>query len=147
MMMDHILTFADETSAHAALDPLGLGGTQLSSDGKTSTPYWAGGVLASKENFRGISADAVWDRTDPLHPVLVTPEQVLPGFWVGVATDDQAKSDALKALPGDACRVILNREASRPGNANWSFLYISPAVVPSDLATVHFSPIFAGSTY
>ena len=124
-MRDHILKFDDEAAARTALP-------DYCSQDQEGAWHWSGSVLGPRENFRGIAASAVWDRTDPAHPVLISPEAVLPGFYIGIATAVAAESDALKALPNDACRVILNRDASRPGA--WVFLYVSSAVDPADLA-------------
>ncbi len=92
-----------------------------------------------------MTARAVYDRIDPLDPKLVTPAQFLDGVWLGITTKTQADSDALKALPNDACRLILDPAAAAAGQ-NY-IVYISPAVDQTTLATMWFEPVFAGRRY
>lgn len=118
-MMDHVLVFASEGVAHAALDPLGHGG--IGDDGA----YWNGSYTIPNQF---IGNDTIGK---------------LPGFWITVALPEQ--SEALKALPGNACRFIADREASTPGVP--VFAYVAPDTDHGLLASCEVSPRFLGSNY
>lgn len=122
-MIDHLLVFQSETAAHVALDPLGFGGA----DPETAQNFWDGSrVIAGLKVYTP-----------------GTPDVVLPGFWVAIGL--RTLSEVLRDLPGNACRIIADREAAVRGE---SFLrYVSPAVNPAELATVKVEPLFAGATY
>lgn len=62
-----------------------------------------------------------------------------------IATADEGESNALRTLPDDACRIVLDREASTPGN--WSIVYLSAVVDPLDIGPIKFEPVLAGSHY
>jgi hypothetical protein len=90
-----------------------------------------------------ITHKAEWDRTDPKKPILVTPEQTLDGFWLAIALP--APSESLRDLPGNACRIIADRDAA--GRGKPFLLYVSPAVDPALLMTARMRPAFAGPYY
>lgn len=90
-----------------------------------------------------ITADAVWDTTDPEEPVLVTPEVTLEGYWLAVALPEV--SNELKALPDGACRLIADREAAKRGED--FLIWVSPVIDPEILTTARVSPVIAGSRY
>jgi len=149
-MIDHLLTFANETAAHALLDPLGFG-----SDDNWDRSRVDPGVKL-------ITADAVWDNSDPENPVLVTPQEVVSGFHVTIALPDA--STVLDGLPGPVLRVAENRGKA---NKNAKFHeYAEPTAnmpegIAADTAVEHvnrnagkvdnmnfrISPRFLGSDY
>ena len=129
-MFDHIIKGGDSEADALALLP------DYHSDGD-----WRGDVVIP--NLKIITADAVWDTSDPQEPVLVSAEESLPGFWLAIALPEV--SQVLIALPNDACRLIADREAA--GRGEEYIRYVSPAVEPSMLTTATVAPVFAGSAY
>lgn len=123
-MIDHVCKFADETEA------------------LTSLPDFC--ALAQWDTSRvipGVSiiiADAVWDNTDPQNPVLVSPEQKLPGFWLAIALPEL--SSDLTGIPGGACRFAAHRETG-------AIVYQAADLNVALLASARVSPVFAGSQY
>ncbi len=138
-MIDHLLVFADETAARAALPAYCL-------QGRDGAWRWDGSRVVTGVQI--ITAEAVWNRSDPdpMKATLATPEQHLPGFWLAIALPDL--SPALRDLPGDVCRYISDRDAANAGAPREQFtLYLSASVDPAILATARVSPVFAGSAY
>jgi hypothetical protein len=134
MIADHFCVFPDETTALAALP---------------AYHYNNGNWDTSRvmPNMRIITADAVWDNSDPLKPVLVTPETVLPGWWIAIS-DKTGTVNAVKDIPGNACRVILDRDKAQTETDRTKLvLYISSAADPSVLNNARINPVFAGAPY
>jgi len=101
-MIDHLLTFPNETAAHNTLSKLGFGSVDADSNLVWDRSRVDPGVKL-------ITADAVWDTSDP--PVLVTPEQVVPGFHVTIALPRASRR--LHRIAGRALRVVENRRKAR----------------------------------
>ena len=136
-MYDHILTFASEPVARTELAGLGY----AASDGN------GGWVFDDSCVLRGVSvvlADAVWSYADPNAPVLVTPQQVLPGYWVVISR--HAPDDQIKGLANAACRLIAD---SALGEAGQPFIvWTAPDLNLAVLATViRIEPTLAGRQY
>lgn len=128
-MIDHLLKFETEAAAKAAL-PAYVIDDQW--DGSRTIP-----------GLSIITTEAVWDMTDPEAPVLVTPEQRLPGWWIAIGLTEL--SATLRDLPGNACRLITSREAAAAGQP--FVLYAAPDADPQIIATATVSPVFSGSSY
>lgn len=123
-MFDHVCAFSSEDAAKAALpgyNPNGGWNYSIGIFGQTVT-----------------TSPAVWDRTDPEHPVLVTPAQTLPGFWLTITLP--ALSEEIKNLPNNACRFVFDYDAQ-------SFAYTAPDLNAALLQTAKIEPVFAGRTY
>lgn len=123
-MIDHILKFDSEVAAKSALADYVIEDTW---DGSRTIP-----------DLKIITQEAAWDHSDPENPVLVSPEQTLPGFWIAVALLELAT--ALRDLPDNACRFIANRDTG-------GFIYTAPDINAGLLATARVAPVFAGSGY
>lgn len=89
-----------------------------------------------------VIADAVWDNTDPDHPVLVTPRQVYPGLAVWIACDHV--DDALWNLTGNVARLQADRDKHAAGDPSW---LIRSRISAGDMATVAVQPSYAGTNY
>lgn len=89
-----------------------------------------------------VIADAVWDNTDPEHPVLVSPRQVYPGVAVWIACDHV--DDALWNLKGTVARLQADREKFGAGDPAW---LIRSRILAGDMATVAVQPSYAGTNY
>lgn len=124
MNIDHVAKFTDEAGAADALPSYRAG------DGWDTSRVLAGVSI--------ITADAVWDNTDPQNPVLVSPEQTLPGFWLAIGLPELSQD--LIALPGNALRFAANRETGQ-------IIYTAPDLNVALLASARVSPVFAGSQY
>lgn len=139
-MIDHLMTFATRQAAAQA-----LGGFQDQQSGKWRLPAH---VLlnisgANDESVRIILSEAVWDRTDPMKPVLITPEVLASGWHCIVAKD--ALDPALRDLPDNACRLIADRDAALAGQ---SFIrYIASDLDPALLGTARVEPAPSGANY
>lgn len=129
-MIDHILQFADEAEALAALSPL-----DLARQDKEGVWNWDTSRVIPGQAI--ISAEAEWDKSDPQKPTLTKEEVKEPGFWVLVALPDA--SPLLKAMPTKLSQ-IRDREKAAKGEAH----------VSDDAGVVgasRLAPVFAGSKY
>jgi len=137
-MIDHLLVFANEATAHQVLDPLGFGGTN---DG---VAYWDQSRVIP--NVQIITSEAIWDNTDPQNPVLVSPQAVMPGWWINIRLS--GVSTALRDLPGEICRLIADADAANAGQTFDQFVrYVSPSVDVVAIQSYRVAPVFAGSRY
>lgn len=95
---------------------------------------------------RVILQDAVWDRTDPENPILLTPEVAASGYHVWIALKDL--DTALRDMPGDACRLIGSRALCAPG-ATWHdvLLYHAPDISDEVLDTAKCDRVPFGTDY
>ena len=136
-MYDHIIMFADEAAAHEALAPLGY--SQTSGDG---APQWD-----TSRTLPGVSmvvADAVWDHTDPMRPTVVTPRQVIPGYFIVISLDEI--NGDLTALPDAACRLVASVEAAAAGQP--FIAWTAADLVPATLAAIiRVEPTLSGRQY
>jgi hypothetical protein len=133
--IDHVLTFADAATAHSVLDPLGFGGTNQ------GVPYWD--ISRCIPNTAVITANAVWNNSDPLHPVLTTPEVHYPGWHIAIALP--SLSAQLTGLAGNVCRFVSDR--GKGGTGPNCVIYLAPDIDPLLLTGSRISPVFAGSGY
>jgi hypothetical protein len=134
MMHDYILSFPSEAAAHAALDPLGYGTDGTAWDQSRVIP-----------NIRIITAEAVYEG-EGMDRKLVSPEEVLPGFWVAIALTEL--STTLRDLPNEACRLITDRDAANAGGTFQQFtVYASPSLDLQAVQSYRVAPVFAGSKY
>lgn len=143
-MIDHLLLFPSRAAAGAALAPLGLTTEQ------DSTWTFAANICLNiggpnDESMRVGLSRAVWDYSDPEHPVETTPEALLPGWYCLVATN--ALDTSIRDLPDNVCRLIADRERSGTEPADY-LLYTAPDLTPETLAAVAFvEPTYAGSRH
>ena len=136
-MIDHILVFPDEATAFKVLIPLGMG----NNDNKGKN-FWNQSFVIP--NIQIITSEAVWDMSNPQKPVLKSPQVTLPGFWIAIALPKYSKD--LVTLPGDVCRLVVDRDLAALNNPNF-IRYVSPTVDTALLSTARVAPVFAGSAY
>jgi len=168
-MIDHLLRFNTYAAARAAF---GLG---------ESDPIPPNVCLniggPNNQSVRIVTQEAVWDNTDPENPVLVTPEQILSGWWCIVALEQyRANLPGLKAAFArdvskdnlDARRAwrreqkrrqALIDEAIANGEPEPTFppllepvdgtyiLLLDASIPPATLATYKMEPQLLGSEY
>ena len=100
-MIDHLLTFTDEKTARNVLKALGFwddkGGAWDTSRCRPSVAI--------------ILKEAVWNRSDPLNPVLTAPEITAPGWSIVVTLGSASK--ALRDLPGKVLRMVTDNAKAR----------------------------------
>jgi hypothetical protein len=123
-MLNHFLKFSDEPAALAAL-------AAYVQDGAWDLSR----VIPGQ---RVILARAEWDISDPDNPALVTPEQVLPGWYVTVSLPEVDVT--LRELPDHACRLIGNSETGE-------LVYTAPDLDAGLTATAIIEPVPAGARY
>lgn len=136
-MFDHILMFPDEAAAHTALSPLGYSHTDQDGNTGWDTSRVCPGVSI-------VLADEVWDHTDPGNPVITTPKQTIPGYFMIVS--EPQHHVGLIGLPDNACRIIGSAAASAAGQP--FVTYLAPDMNPATLAAVlRVEPTIAGRDY
>lgn len=128
-MIDHILQFASEAEAFTILGPLGY----ASRDGAGPWSWDTSRVVPAQAI---ISAEAVWNRSDPQNPVLTTPEVRVSGFWVMVSLPNRSAP----LIGSGKIRQIRDREK---GIMRQSYITNDTGVIQ----TARISPVFAGSDY
>jgi hypothetical protein len=127
---DHVLAFANEAAAQAALPQF----YNESWDQSRVIP-----------NIKIITAEAVYEG-EGMDRKLVSPEEVLPGFWVAIALTEL--STTLRDLPNEACRLITDRDAANAGGTFQQFtVYASPSLDLQAVQSYRVAPVFAGSKY
>jgi len=112
-LIDHLLTFPNEAAASGVLRSLG-GTTKFSGRDEDDNIWWDRSRVDPGISL--ITADAVWDRTDPENPILITPRQTISGFHVTIALPEA--STELERLANFALRVVENRDKA---NSNAKF--------------------------
>lgn len=133
-IFDHILKFADEAAASAALPAYGFQDEQ-------GAWHWRGDC--TMPNISIITAEAVWDNSDPQNPVLVSPEVTVSGWYIAIALDHV--DAGLQGLPNNALRFVSDRD--RGGTGPQCVVYLAPDIEPSILMGSRVSSVFAGSNY
>lgn len=128
-MIDHILTFADEATAIAALGPLGF-----AAQDENRVLRWDTSRVIPGQAI--VKSEAVWDNKDPKKPVLVSPEVKEAGFWVLVSL--VAGSPVLKAMA--SLSQVRDRDKADLGQ---SYVSDDKGVVGAS----RLAPVFAGSKY
>lgn len=128
-MIDFLLRFEDETSAHASLDPLGLGGVDFD---KNDAPVWD-----ASRTIPGLS--------------VVHAGTSLPGFWIAIGLE-QTREDfpaldaGLMALGPEVLRLKANRELAESGAPREQYiLFMSPLITPEVLASAIIAPTFSAA--
>jgi hypothetical protein len=127
MIADHLVYFADQTTAFAAIPQ------HTVTDPKTQVvslnPSYALPVTVSVP--------------DPNNPGSTIP---MPGYyaWISLPAPDAT----LQSLPNNACRLIADRDAAKAGKpmSSW-LLYRAPDLTDAVFAVATVSPVFAGSNY
>lgn len=134
-MMDHVLRFADEAAARAALPDFwqeieGFGGG-----------WRADCVLADVIVYTVTGVEIIQTPTGPLE---VETRTLFPGWFMVIA--QRRLNAALRDLPDIACRVIVDRNAAIAGSPDF-IRYAAPDLSAETIATARVSPTFAGSAY
>ena len=119
--IDHLLTFSNEAAALGVLTPMGF-----APSGRWDRSYVDPGV-------RLITADPVWDTTDPDNHILVSPEEIISGFHITIALPEV--SAALEALgPQKFLRVIEDRGLATAASKFHEYA-VSTVGLPEGVAT------------
>ncbi len=109
-LIDHLLTFANEAAAFNVLKTMGFADLNLDE---------VGNIVWDRQrvipNVKLITADTVWDFTNPSQGVKIVDEQTISGFHISIALPEA--SAALEAIPPKALRVIENRGLTAPDKA------------------------------
>lgn len=129
---DRLLTFPSEAAAAAALPQL-----RGPIEG-TDTIGWLPGPILDVQLIR---AEAVWDRADPEHPVLVSPAVIVPGWTIDdMQTEPQVEAAQALGVPF----LIADREAALRGEP---FLVASSYSHEQIAGILRASPEPAGAGY
>ncbi len=123
-MLNHFLKFDSEADAKAAL-------AVYAPDGEWDMSR----VIPGQ---RVVLARAVWDHSDPDNPTEVSPEAILPGYFVTISLPDL--DEALRDLPDQACRLIGDSVAG-------GLVYTAADLDAGLLATAIIEPVPAGAAY
>ena len=118
MIYDHLLRGDDEAAMRATLPEYWVPPSDDTPDGA-----WRGDVC--------IPGAQVYVRNGDTR-------EYFSGWFLIVSLP--AVSPALRDLPGNACRLIANREAAQ-------VVYVAPDITPGALAAAVIEPLFAGSQY
>jgi hypothetical protein len=133
---DHVLAFASEAAAQQALP---------SFCNQDQQGVWRWDQSRVIPNIKIITAEAVYEG-EGMDRELVSPEEVLPGFWVAIALTEL--STTLRDLPNEACRLITDRDAANAGGTFQQFtVYASPSLDLLQVQSYRVAPVFAGSKY
>ena len=134
MSIDHLMRFDTEDAAKADA----VVGAYFSPADAEGPGAWRGDVCIPNVSVYALGAPGVDADGNPV-------ENRVPfsGWYVVIALP--ALSAALRDVPGNACRLIADREAAERGE---SFIrYVAPDMTPDVLGTAHIEPLFAGSGY
>lgn len=136
-MIDHLLSFADEVAAQAALPSYW---TPANEDGPGN---WRGDVcIPGVAVYAIIGTETIADpETGQSYERDV--RQVYPGWYIVVSLPTMDYN--LRDLPDNACRLIADRDAARRGES--FIVYTSPDMDPAVLSVAYVEPTFAGSEY
>ena len=99
-LIDHLLTFPNENAAFGVLQSLGY-----TSKDEDDNIVWDRSRV--DPGVKLITADAVWDNSDPENPILVSPQETIAGFHITISLPEA--DDVLEALPQKFLRVLENR--------------------------------------
>lgn len=123
-MLNHFLMFASEDAARSALAA------------HVVDENWNASYVIPGQ--RVVLARSTWNFSNPEHPVEMTPEQTVPGFFITVTLP--SIDPALRDLPGNACRLIGESDTGE-------IVYTAPDLDPGLLATAIIEPMPAGAAY
>lgn len=123
-MLDHVFNFPDEETAKDAL-------TDYCRDGNWNTSV---GIYGQTVTI----TPAVWDSTDPMAPVLVTPAVTAPGYWCSISLTEYKPEFA--EIPNNALRFAFDCDTQ-------TFVYLAPNIDMNLLQTATIEPVFAGHHY
>lgn len=133
-MIDYIISFPDEATAHAALSDWRY---THADTGKTRwEPKRKCGII----EISIIHQHAVWDYSDTDNPVLTTPQQLAAGFWMSIATPEP--DDDLWSQP--YCLSEHDRDLANQGQPHLLRTKLTEQQITD---VVGISPVFAGSNY
>lgn len=122
-MIDHVLHFDTEAAAQAALP------SYWTPASKDSPGAWRGDICIPSVSVYAL--DVLGGRVPYL------------GWHIVIALP--ALDPALRDLPGNACRLITDREAAVRGEP--FVRYAAPDMRPAVLSVARVEPVFAGSSY
>jgi hypothetical protein len=126
-MIDHLLSFDSAVAAATALQPLGL--ASLTGD----IPLFGPAVFL---NTGGADNGSLR---------VILPFGVLQPGWHCIV-ERTTIDPALRDLPGDACRLITDRDLAAAGDASFR-LYLAQNMDPALLSTARVRPTLAGPRY
>lgn len=144
--IDHLLAFTSATAAVTALSPFGLASLD-----KNNQPTFAAPVILNVGGTNGASSrivkeKAVWDRSalDPKNWTQTKPE-VLETGWQCIVVRTKLDTQ-LRDLPGNACRMIVDRDKANAGDAN-CVLYVAADITKEQFLAYHTEPQPLGARY
>lgn len=123
-MIDHVFCFTSEETAKAAL-------TDYCREGNWDTSV---GIYGQTVTI----TPAVWDNTDPMAPVLVTPAVTAPGYWCSISLTEYKPEFA--EIADTALRFAFDCDTQ-------TFVYTAPNIDMNLLQTATIEPVFAGHAY
>jgi len=124
-LVDHVFAFTSEAQAKEALS------THVNQDNwDTSIGIYGQTVTITP---------AVWDNTDPMAPVLVTPAVTAPGWWCSIALPTLRYTQ----LPQLRFAMQRNEDESIPSTMIYQAADFNAAL----FATAKIEPVFTGVTY
>lgn len=129
-MIDHLLRFADEAAAQAALSLFWAGSWRMDVCNPGVSVFAVMGVEALTDPQTG----QTWD--DEVR-------EYFPGWFMTIGLP--ALDPALRDLPDHACRLIADRDAHAEGRP--FLLYVAPDLTPEVMAAARIEPMPAGSNY
>lgn len=144
--IDHLLQFTNAAAAVTALTPFGLAALD-----KANQPTFAAPVILNvggpnNNSSRIVKERAVWDQKDPDPKNWTqTKPEVLETGWQCIVV--RTKLDTgLRDLPGNACRMIVDRDKANAGDSN-CVLYVAPDITKEQFLAFHTEPTPAGARY
>jgi hypothetical protein len=145
-MIDHLCSFPSAADAATALHPFGLAGQDRDGNPTFAAPVILNIGGANDQSIRIILQEAVWDRSDPdpQNWTITTPE-VLASGWSCIVVRPSLDA-GLRDLPGNACRLIADRDAAIAGNPAF-IVYTAPDLDMGLLNTARVEPTPCGSRY
>ena len=159
-MIDHLVGFSDEARAFTVLSQLVFDGRAIA--GRNNEGFMVWDTSRVDPSVKLITADPVLDLTGP-SPVLISPEQTIPGFFITIALP--SASEELAGLTNNALRVVEDRDKADPTMEFHQYAVTKLTGLPEGLAGdmkanhrkrtggkvrgLHFqiSPRFAGHKY
>lgn len=128
-MLDHVFCFPDEATAKASLPEY------VSADGEGNS-LWNTSVGIYGQTVT--ITPAVWDHTDPMAPVLVTPAVTAPGYWCSISLTEYKPEFA--EIANNALRFAFDCDTQQ-------FVHLAPNIDQNLLQNATIEPVFAGHHY
>lgn len=144
--IDHLMAFASSAAAVTALSPFGLAALDKNNNQTFSAPVILNVGGANNNSARIVKEKAVWDRSapDPKNWTQTKPE-VLETGWQCIVVRTKLDTQ-LRDLPGNACRMIVDRDKANAGDAN-CVLYVAPDITKEQFVAYHTEPTPLGARY